>query len=287
MPAVAEGYNYKGGVEKEGKLYFGNLVYDGETLFNFKKGSGDSNTEHLLPVYTNLAGNLRYRFDNHLTELFEDTTTYKPTLAQNYLIFSEMSPISAIDKLLDKATILYKKMAANEQIRIEYSLDNMATWVVLGTQTYASGDTSTKNDFNAISNVSFTKIFWKISMKGSATSPEVYDFIMAHRPMPYYKNQWALRVECSDGVKLLNGQSEERSGADLLSELWNEKIVKQKITFEDVDYVECTLLTAMSATQTSASVNSTKRFPRKGRIRAVSGSIAEEMYYTSATTIHY
>jgi hypothetical protein len=59
-------------------------------------------------------------------------------------------------------------------------------------------------------------------------------------------------------------------------------MIKQRVIFEDVDYVEVSLTAAMGATATSAAIDNGSRLPRQGRIRAVSGSIAEEMYYTSA-----
>ena len=114
------------------------------------------------------------------------------------------------------------------------------------------------------------------------SSPSVLDFIMSYKPMPDYKNKWEMNLNFSDGVKLLNQQNDDRTGEDLVSQLWNEKLTKEIIKFKDVDYIECEIKTAMTAAQTSALIESEKYLPKQGRIRAVSGSVSEEMYYTSA-----
>ena len=88
----------------------------------------------------------------------------------------------------------------------------------------------------------------------------------------------------SDRFKLLNDQFEERSGMDLLSDLWVEKTTKQKVLFEDVDYRQCSLVSAMASGATSCLVDATRLFPRQGRMRIVSGGVAEEITYTSAET---
>jgi len=91
-----------------------------------------------------------------------------------------------------------------------------------------------------------------------------------------------MRLDFGNEVRLLNGQLEQRDSAELFAQFWNKMAVKQKIVFEDVDYCECALTSAMTSAVTSCSVNNTNRFPRQGRCRIVSGSVAEEMYYTSA-----
>jgi len=194
-----------------------------------------------------------------------------------------MSEISSIDKLLHSITIIFDKMATGQSIKLEYSIDGRATWVTVGTRTYSATDSATVKEWRIPGSVIFNKIWWRISLDGSATTPKVRDFIMAYKPMPDYKNRWNMRLNFSDNFRLLNGQNEQRTGSDLLGELWNQKVAKQKVLFEDIDYVECSLISGMTATATSALVNNTSRLPRQGRIRAVSGSVAEEMTYTSAT----
>jgi len=282
---VSSGYLYapsilKGCVEEDNNLFWSNLVYDGESFFNHKRPLGDASNKYLFPLYRGISA-MVYSDDSDNTIIYSDTTTFKTTLANNYIIFSEMAPISSIDKLLHSVTIIFDTMAANQAIKVEYSIDNRATWTEVGTQSYVANG-PTKKEWLVPGNIIFNKIFFRVSLDGSATTPKVRDFIMAYKPMPEHKNRWVMRLDMSDKFKLLNGQDEERSGLDLMSEIWNYKLLKQKVIYEDIDYVECRLLASITATATSASISNISHLPRKGRIRAVSGGVAEEMVYTSA-----
>jgi len=274
-----------GCIEKDSKLYWGNLIYDGESFFNHKKPLGDGASDYLYPLFIDSANNIYYKYESSDTKLYKNASTYKATTAKNFLVFSEMSPVVSIDKLLYSITAIFEKMVSGDEIKIEYSINNRATWATAATLTYTTeGGTNTKREIIIPGNILFNKIWWRVSMAntGGATSPALLDLIMAYRPMPDYKNQWQVRLNMSDGVKLLNRQNDERDGADLSSQLWNEKLVKRKVKFQDIDYVECSLKTAMTKTQTSAMITSAKKLPVQGRIRSVSGNVAEEMYYTSA-----
>jgi len=281
---LAEGYVYYGAVQYDDKLYWGNLIWDGEAWFNHKRPSGDSASYRLIPLHINAAGDIRYRSDEDFSILWKNAATYKTTIANNYLYSNEMAPVGAIDKLLDSVTIMFEKMTTGQSIKVEYSIDERSTWVTVGTRTYSATDSATVKTWQIPGSIIFNKIWFRISLDGSATSPALTDLVMAYKPMPDYKNRWDLRLNFTDSVKLLNKQDEQRTGQELNSELWNEKVTKQRVVFEDVDYVNCNLVSGMAAGDTSALVDSTKRFPRQGRIRAVSGSIAEEMTYTSAVT---
>ena len=280
---IAEGIIYRGAVEYDGRLYWANLIYDGEAFYNWKRPNGDSNTNYLWLLYANQSNSKRMLETSDKSVLWEDASTYKTTITNNFLIFNEMSEISSIEKLLHSVTIIFDKMATGQSIKMEYSIDGRATWTAVGTRTYSASDSTTRKEWMIPGSVIFNKIWWKISSDGSATTPKVRDVIMAYKPMPDYKNRWNMRFKMSDNFKLLNNQNEQRTGNDLLGELWNQKVAKQKVLFEDIDYVECSLISGITATGTSALVDNTSRLPRQGRIRAVSGSVAEEMTYTSAT----
>jgi len=274
-----------GCVEYSERLYWANLVYDGESFYNFKRPLGDDNNYYLYPLFINSSGLLEYKTNQSETAVYKEASTYKFATASNYIIFNEMSPVVSIDKLLYSVTLMFDKMVASDVIKVEYSINNRSTWVEAATLTYASeGGTSTKREIVIPGNILFNKIWWRVSMANTAaaTSPVLSDLIMAYRPMPNYKNRWQMRLNMSDGVKLLNKQNDDREGDDMNSQLWNEKLAKRQVKFQDIDYAECTLKTAMSKTQTSALITSVKKLPEQGRLRAVSGSVAEEMYYTSA-----
>lgn len=275
----------KGAVENDGNLIWGNLIYDGEVFFNHKKPVDESTDVYLVPLYVDSEDNIRYIISaGDQSVLYENSSNYKSTLAENFIVFNEMAPVSKIDKLLYSANILFDPLQANEQIKVEYSIDGMDSWVTLDTLTSATEGSATKKEIFLPTNVIFNRIWWRISMAGTTTTPRITDFVMAYKPMPDYKNRWVARLDMADSIKLLNGQNEQRSGNDLLSELWVEKISKQKVLFEDIDYCECNLTASMSATATSAAVTPTRLFPRQGRMRIVSGGVAEEITYTSAFT---
>ena len=282
---LAEGILDYGAVEYDGRLHWGDLIYDGEVFYNWKRPNGDSIGSYMWLLYVNNSNVKRMIDSSDRSKIWKDNTTYKTTIANNYLIFNEMSPVSQLDKLLSSITIIFDTMSTGESIKLEYSLTGATgPWTTVGTRSYSAADSATKKEWNIPGSVVFNKVWWRISLDGSATTPKVRDFIMAYRPMPDYKNRWDMRLNFSESVKLLNRQTEQRTGQELNAELWNEKATKQSVVFKDIDYIECDLVSAMTATGTSALVDSTKRFPRQGRIRAVSGSVAEEMTYTSAHT---
>ena len=272
-----------GAVEANGKLYWGNLIYDGEAFYNHKKPLGDSYTHQLVPVFSDNSGRVYYADTSadNISKIYRDNTTFKGTLAANRLIFNEIGQIPSIDKMMNSITIIHDKLASGESFKMEYSIDGRTTWVAVGTKTYI-GDTLTKKTWIIPGNVLYNKIWLRLSMAGSATSPKIRDVILSYRPMPDYKNLWQMRLDFGNEIHLLNGQKEQRDCGELYSQFWNKMAVKQKVLFEDTDYCDCILATAMTSSATSCAVDDTNRFPRQGRIRVVSGSVAEEMYYTSA-----
>ena len=281
-----------GGTQNDNKIYWGNLVYDGEEFFNYTKNISDSTSDVLYPLFSDNNNDIFWHSDwdptTTWTRIWQedyDGGLYKSGTDKNFLVFSEMAPITAIDKLFDSITVMYDVSDTNESIKIKYSIDNMSTWTTIGTISNSADGSTTKKTFKIPGSIIFNKIWFKVYLNGDGTStPELLDLIMVYRPMPDYKNRWDMRLNFSDAVNLLNSQQEQRTGQELNAELWNEKVTKQTVVFKDIDYIQCDLVSAMSLTATSALVDSTKRFPRRGRIRAVSGSVAEEMTYTSART---
>ena len=285
----ADSYVYYGCVEKDNKLFWGNLIYDGENFFNHKKLLGDDSSKCALPLCINSDGNIIYMsnigYDESIyVDVYSGSAIYKKTTAKNFIIFSEMAPVVSIDKLLYSVTAIFEKMVSGDEINIEYSINNRVTWTTAKNLTYASEGTGVKREIIIPGSILFNKIWWRVSMANTngTSSPVLLDLIMAYRPMPEYKNRWQMRLNFSDGVKLLNRQNDNREGYDMNSQLWNEKLIKRQIKFEDVDYIECTVNGALSKTTTSALITANRKLPLQGRIRAISGSVSEEMYYTTA-----
>jgi len=282
----ATSYIDNGGCEHKNRLHWGNLVYDGEYFFNGVKNFNDTTDQMTVPIFSN--GNLLYysgaKGQQMASIMRENSGVYRSVVDKNYLVFSEMAPVASIDKLFYSLTVIFDVLDVAELIKIEYSIDDRVTWTNIGTVTPASEGSGTKREFVIPNNVIYNKIWFRVNLNGDGTStPKLNDLIIAYKPMPNYKNRWVMRLAMSDEVKLLNNQIDERRGYEMSSELWNEKLIKQSVLFEDVDYMECNLVSAMASGATSALVDKTNRFPRQGRVRAVSGGVAEEMYYTSAT----
>lgn len=279
---------YYGCVQKGERLYWGNLIYDGTNFFNYKKPFGDITNRYLYPLFVDSSDNIYYMTAIGNDEsLYTEASTYKNTTIKNFVVFNEMAPVVSIDKLLYSITAIFDKMVSGDEIKIEYSINNRSTWVTAGTLTYTSeGGTNTKREIIIPNSILFSKIWWKVSMANTngTSSPVLLDLIMAYKPMPNYKNRWQMRFNFSNGVKLLTNTNDNRQGSDMNSQLWNEKLQKKQVKFQDIDYLECTLKTSMTKTQTSASIQTDYKIPPQGRIRAVSGNVAEEMYYTSAKT---
>lgn len=278
---------YWGCVKSGNRLYWGNLIYDGANFFNFKKPLSDVTNRYLEPLFVDSSDNIySMTIISNDETVYIDGSSYKSTTAKNFIVFNEMAPVVSIDKLLHSVTLLFDKLISGDEIKIEYSINNRSTWTTAATITYTSeGGTSTKREVIIPNSVLFNKIWWKISMANTngTSSPVLLDLIMAYKPIPNYKNRWQMRFGFSDGVKLLTNSNDSRQGSDMNSQLWNEKLTKKQVKFQDIDYLECTLAASMSKTATSALVRSSYKLPPQGRIRAVSGNIAEEMYYTSAT----
>ena len=272
-----------GGIKNNNKIWWPNLIYDGNSFYHNKMDQ--TVTADAVPAIPKMAAGttLYWNSTDDKSKLYYDNN-YKSGIDKNYLIFNEMSPVVSIDKLFHSFSVVFDPLIASQNIKVQYSIDNQVTWNTIGTRSYSATDSSTKKEWIIPGSVIFTKIWFKIFLNGGGSNtPVVKDVIMAYKPMPDYKNQWDMRLNFSDNFKLLNNQNEQRSGNDLLGELWNQKVAKQKVPFKDIDYVECSLISGMTATATSALVDNTSRLPRQGRIRAVSGSVAEEMTYTSAT----
>lgn len=282
--AVASVNLERGCIEVDSRLVWGNLIYDGEAFFNHKKDASDDTTNYLLPLYTNSDGKPKYISEDDESILLKNSTNYKTSLANSYLVFSEMSQISKIDKLLHSITLIFDPFNnAQEGIQVQYSIDDMATWTTLPTLSSSTEGSGTIREIFIPNNILYNKIWVKVHLQtGDTTTPVVHDVVVAYKPMPDYKNVWKMRLEMSDSFKLLDKSPEARTSYDLMSELWKEKINKRKVLFEDVDYFETTLTQALPSAAVSANVDSTRLFPKQGRIRIVSAGVAEEMTYTSA-----
>lgn len=285
----AQVYLRQGAIEVNNKLYWYNLIYDGEAWFNHKKNFTDTVTSNrrLHPIGYDASNVIYYLDTQNPSKLYGDSSAgvYKSTTDVNYLVMSEMDAISSIDKLLDNITIIFDALTTGTSIGVDYSIDDRTTWVPIGSVTAAGDANATKRTFFPPSTVKYNKIWLRIRLNTSTTTntPVLRDVILAYKPFPDYKVRWTMTLDASNQVGLLNGQNDQRSGVEITNELWNLMNLKQKVVLEDIDYFECRLDVALTAGATSANIRTSLPIPRAGRLRATTSGYVEEMYYTSAS----
>ncbi len=193
------------------------------------------------------------------------------------------SIIGGVDKLVNCVDINTKALATGQTVEVFRSTDSGVSFQSIGKASYAQDGAVTKKKLYFPSG--FVTKLWehKAVLVGPGTStPTVLDISFQYRPVTDVKRNWKLSLDAGDNIKLLNNQQEQRDGKALMQDMWVEMETKKIVTYEDVDAFEVNLVSAMTATATSARVNNTRLMPPRGRIRVLKNSVAEEMIYTSA-----
>lgn len=212
---------------------------------------------------------------------YYDSTRYATS---GYVVSSEFgSNIAGVDKLLNSVNVNCKTLATGQTIELFRSVDGGSSFTSVGKLQFSTDGAITKKKLYMPSGF-VTKLWnYKTTLVGpGTTTPTLLDITFEYRPIPDLKKRWSLSIDAGDNIKLLNKQSEQRDGKALVEDLWLEKEVKRTVIYEDIDAFSVNLVSAMTATATSATVNNTRFLPPKGRLRClVSGSV-EEMTYTSA-----
>ena len=201
-----------------------------------------------------------------------------------HVISSEFGhQIGGVDKLLNVANVNCNALATGQTIELYCSTDGGSSFTSIGKLQYGTDGAILKKQLYFPSGM-VTKLWnWKAILAGpGTTTPTLKDVTFEYRPMPDLKKRWSLAIDASEQLQLLNRQTEERDPKALMSELWLEKEAKRTVVFEDVDSWNTTFLSAMTATDTSARVVSTRLMPPKGRMRVLKSNVVEEMTYTSA-----
>lgn len=288
----------KGGATVYGNFAFwGNLVYDGEAFFNFIKAISNDPDEVAIPVGTD--GQYLYLVDNVVTgvdpqsQLYrydKDGTAYKDGANNEaFLVFSQHDKLQSIDKLLNQVTIGFEEFASGQSIAVYYSTDpipdpNLTTgaWTLLGTASHTlDGATATFKTFPFPVGTTAKKIWFRVELaSGGTNTPALTDFTLEYLPMPDYKKQWALNVNCADEVKRLDGGLVETTARELKARLEKAWWTKSALDYGDLDYASTTVNDAsFDASETTVTVASTANFPEQGRIKVDD----EEIFYTGKT----
>jgi len=275
--------------------YWGNLVYDGSHFFNHIKTVDDDATYRVVPLGHD--GSNIYFADTETVSSDDQTyiysydhngTSYKTGASNSaYLVFSNHDKLQSIDKLVHSITIGFNQFASGQSISIYYTTAQTpdtpnASWTSLGTASYAlDGATPTSKMFLFPVGTTAKKIWFRVELVGGGSNtPELTDFTLEYLPMPDYKKQWALNINCADEVKRLDGTLVETTARELKSRLERAWWTKSALDFQDLDYASTYVNdSSFDATETIITVVSTVDFPEQGRIKVDD----EEILYTGKT----
>lgn len=280
-------YLTRGGVLADNKIWWGNLMYDGTRFYNTWKDVGDSTATNHYPIFADLSDNVWFSGsvdDKKLYYVDFDGADYKGTADKNYLVFSNFDLVSGIDKLAYSLTILFKPLITGQSIDVEYYLGEMAsgiTWTSLGTASFTvDAGTVREKIFLFGAAVLFKKIWFRVKLNGAGTdTPTLNDVVMNYLPIPAYKKQWTLNVNCADELKRLDGGLVETTARELKGRLERAWWTKSVLDFQDIDYATTLLNGALTNSATTITVDSTDDFPEQGRLHIDD----EEITYTGKT----
>ena len=278
----------------EGRAYWGNLIYDGIDFFNFVKNITETVTAFERPIgYSSKNHTLYLESDgvsNIVHEYDSEETFFKTGSGDSaFTVLSLHDKLQSIDKLLNIVTLGFKELISGQTISVYYSLRNSpdpdittGEWVLLGSASYANdgGDIVSKV-LRFPDAVTAKKIWFRIGLESNGTdTPTCADFTLEYLPMPDYKMQWDLNVNCADEIKSLNGSLPELTARELRSRLLVSWQTKSALDFQDMDYASTTLSdNPLSSVATTVNAGNTVDFPEQGRIKIDD----EEMYYTGKT----
>lgn len=285
----AVGYLYYGGVIKDNKIWWGNLMYDGSNFHNTIKDLADEATATCRPIFVDLT-DVIWQIDSENTKKIYNlnSATFKSGADKNFMVFSEMEEISTVKKLAQSATIIFDPFDVAEEIKVYYSINGGSSYTLLGTASRtADGASITQKTFLFGTNITFSKIIFKIYLNGDGTSsPTFKDISLRYLPVPALLYQWSFYINANDNIKLLDGRTSEKlRGVDIRNNLRTSFLKQTIIDLEDVDYAETKINDAanITATATAITVDSTDNFPEAGRLKIES----EEILYTSKSATQF
>lgn len=273
----------KGSVVSEGRLYWANLVYDGENFFNWIKSAGDTSNPFFYPLFSDGSEDIWGMDDLDNTKVYSVSGTCKSGADKNWLVFSNFDNVSGLDKLGYSATIIFKTLSSGQKVVIEYTtgeLTSSTTWTTLGSVNHSSDGAIATKTFYFGDNVIFKKIWFraKLENQSAGVSPVLYDFVLAYLPMPDYKLQWDFTVKCEDIIQRKDNSKETKNGLYIRNYLLKSWQTKSILSFEDYDAnAEDFVSGVINAGVTTITVKgSTDNFPEIGRIMIDS----EEIFYS-------
>lgn len=292
----AIGFLRSGCTVHRGNAYWGNLVYDGTHFYNFIKPYDDAIASVALPIGSD--GDFLYMVDDEVVGSDDQVVIYaydedaennfKPGTGGNaFLIFSQHDKLQSIDKLLNSVNIGFEQLASGQSIEIYYSTAPnpnpvLSDWTLLGTASYSvDGGTVTNKVLPFPVGTAPKRVWFRVNLKsGGSNTPTMNDFTLEYLPIPDYKKEWVINVDCADDLKRLDGALVETTARELKSRLEKMWWTKSALDFQDLDYASTLVNDAtFDATETTITVDSTYDFPEQGRLRVDD----EEILYTGKT----
>lgn len=276
-----------GGVSINEKLYLGNghIFYKG-ALHGGMRDISDGNTYSLYPFFADSAGTVFWFDNNDGTKVYIEAATYRHASGKNWMLFSNLDSVSALDKLAFAFTVLFPPLITGQKIIVEYftgELTSSSTFTELGRVDYAvDGGVITDATFLFPAGTTYKKIWYRVKLESSGSdTPVVSDTIAAYLPTPSPLKNWNLNINCGDDVKRLDGGLAETTGRELKALLEKAWWTKSVLDFQDLDYATTAINNAsnMTASATSVTVDDTRDFPEQGRIKIDN----EEIFYTGKT----
>lgn len=281
--AIAIGNVSEGGIVKDNKVYWHNLIYNGTSFSHWISNITDTEWSLYIPLF--VYESTIYGRDNELANrLYRGASTYKGAVDKNFIVFNNFDLLSGIEKLAHSATILFRPLVSGQRIVVEYlsgEIDGNSVWTVLGNASHAiDGGVVHKKVISFPSGTLFNKIWFRIKLESNGSNtPTVNDLVMEYLPIPTYKKVWQLHINCADDLRRLDGGLHEMTGRELKSRLETAWWTKSLLDFQDLDYATTTLNGSLSSSATTITVNNTDDFPEQGRIKIGS----EEIFYTNKT----
>lgn len=278
-----------GGVISDNKIWWGNLMYDGESFFYWNRSITDDGSDFVIPLFVDSLETIYSSYTGNQKKIYtysHQGAVYKGAAGNNYMLLNNFDSLSGIDKMLYSLTILFKPLAANQKILIEYfvgDLTSTSTFTALGNVSNAvdGGVITDKKFFFPVGTI-FKKLWVKIKLEGDTTNtPTLTDILAEYLPIPSPTKTWSLNINCGDEVKRLDGRLVETTGRELRDMLEIAWWTKSILDFQDLDYATTLINDGANITisATSIIVDDTKDFPEQGRLKIDD----EEMFYTGKT----
>ncbi len=193
--------------------------------------------------------------------------------------------IGQVDKLVNSVRLNFDPLSAGQSVHYYRTTDGGANYTLVGSAKRSVDGAISGKTLYFPSGFVTKKWGYKVVIVDSNAgnnTPVLKDIAHEYRTTPDTKSRWALALQATNDVQLLNGQAEQRSGSELVADLWLEKQRKQTVTFEDLGAFSGKFTAPMTSAATSAAVDATDGMPRRGRMRVVVSGVSEEMTYTSA-----